>query len=65
VRERGDQVEEQDGDEEDGPEDDPVGGHADAVALVVVVGAIIAVEEEHVVPLQVEEPAARRHGLIA
>jgi hypothetical protein len=32
--------------------------------VVVVVGAV-AVEEEHVVPLQVEEPAARRHGLIA
>jgi hypothetical protein len=30
-----------------------------------VVGAIVAVQEEHVVPLQVEEPAARRHGLIA
>jgi hypothetical protein len=60
VRERRDEVEEQGGDEEDGPEGDRSGDHADALALVV--GAI-AVEEEHVVLLEVEEAAARRHGL--
>ena len=39
------------------PEDERVGGRAYVVAAVVG-----AVEGEHVVPLQVEEPAARRHG---
>jgi hypothetical protein len=52
VRERRDEEEEQGGDDDD--KDD------DALALVV---GTIAVEEEHVVPLQVEEAAARRHGL--
>ena len=54
VPERGDEVEEQG----DGEEDNDAGGHADAVTVVA--GAVV--EEEHVVRLQVEEAAARRHG---
>lgn len=59
MRERRGEVEEQDGGEEDGPDEERVDGHVDRVAVVRAV--------EGVVLLQVEEAAAAarlRHGLV-